>query len=545
MSAGPDLLSTEEGVDKGLKSGAIGLLSSVVIGTASTAPAYSLAATLGRVVADVGFHAPFVAIAAFVPMLLISIGYSELNKADPDCGTTFTWATRAFGPKTGWAGGWGIIASDVLVMASLAEVAGQYGFLLFNAKGIGNDPTSAWVLLVGVLFIVVLTYVCYRGIEISARVQQVLLAIELVMLAVYAVVALIRVAVGHAPPGHMVPSMSWFNPTTVSASSLVDGLVLMLFIYWGWDTSLSVNEETSDKKRLPGLAGIIATVLLLATYGLVTIAAQGFAGVGKTGIGLANPAHLTDVLSVQGAAVFGSGWVGSLFAHLLLLMVLSSAAASTQTTILPTARTVLSMSVYKAVPDAFGNMHKKYLTPTVATLVMGGVSIVMYALMNYLSGGNVILDSVTAIGVWIAFYYGLTGWTCLWYYRKVLTRSGRDLMMKGILPGLGGLILFAAGAWSLKADWFFSSNQSYTSFKLPFAPHWDIGGVFMVFFVSALIGLVCAVAWRFAGPAFFRGETLNRSTPTLVPEGAALPLAPTGAGAQGGQSGDEFGDRSV
>ena len=85
-------------------------------------------------------------------MLLISIGYNELNKADPDCGTTFTWATRAFGPKTGWAGGWGIIASDVLVMASLAQISGQYGFLLFNAKGIGNDPTSTWVLLVGVIW---------------------------------------------------------------------------------------------------------------------------------------------------------------------------------------------------------------------------------------------------------------------------------------------------------------------------------------------------------------------------------------------------------
>ena len=61
-------------------------------------------------------------------MLLCSIGYSEMNKADPDCGTTFTWATRAFGPKTGWAGGWGIVAADILVMASLAQVAGQYVF---------------------------------------------------------------------------------------------------------------------------------------------------------------------------------------------------------------------------------------------------------------------------------------------------------------------------------------------------------------------------------------------------------------------------------
>jgi len=527
-------LPSEDRLEKGLKSEAIGLVSSIVIGTASTAPAYSLAATLGLIVAVVGFHAPLIVIVAFVPMLLISIGYSELNKTDPDCGTTFTWATRAFGPKTGWAGGWGIIASDVLVMASLAQVAGQYGFLLFNAKGIGENATSFWVLLVGVLWIVAMTYICYRGIEVSAKVQRVLLSIELVMLAVFSFVALIRVALGHAPLGHLVPSLSWFNPTTLSPSAFVNGLILMLFIYWGWDTSLSVNEETTEKHRLPGLAGIIATVLLLATYALVTIAAQAFAGVGTKGIGLANPAHLTDVLSVQGTAVFGSAWIGSVFAHLLLLMVLSSAAASTQTTILPTARTVLSMSVYKALPDKFGKMHERYLSPTVATVAMGGISIVMYGLMNYLSGGNVIADSVTAIGVWIAFYYGLTGWTCLWYYRKALTRSARDLLMKGILPGLGGAILYFAGAWSLKSDWDFSSGQSYTSWQMPFAPHWVIGGVFMIFLISALIGLVCAVAWRLAGPSFFRGETLNRSTPTLVPDDAESLLASAAARGQGG-----------
>ncbi len=248
-------LPSEERLEKGLKPEALGLVSSVVIGTASTAPAYSLAATLGLIVAVVGFHAPLVAIAAFVPMLLISIGYSEMNKADPDCGTTFTWATRAFGPKTGWAGGWGIMASDILVMASLAEVAGQYGFLLFNAKGIGDNPTNFFVLLVGILWIVVLTYVCYRGIELSAKVQRILLSIELVMLAVFSVVAITRVAIGHAPPGHMVPSLSWFNPTTLSPSAFVNGLVLMLFIYWGWDTSLSVNEDRATRRGSPGWRG--------------------------------------------------------------------------------------------------------------------------------------------------------------------------------------------------------------------------------------------------------------------------------------------------
>src|SRR6201993_4931044 len=159
----------EQQLDKGHKSGALGLISTTVIATASVAPAYSIAATLVFVVLAVGLQAPIITVLAFVPMLLTSIGYSELNKADPDCGTTFTWATRAFGPKTGWAGGWAIIAADILVMASLAQVAGQYVFLLFGAHGIGSDPTSGWVLLVGVLWIVAMTYICYRGIEVSAR----------------------------------------------------------------------------------------------------------------------------------------------------------------------------------------------------------------------------------------------------------------------------------------------------------------------------------------------------------------------------------------
>src|ERR1700759_3399105 len=184
---------TEEQVEKGLKPGALGLVSSIVMGVASTAPAYSLAATLGFVVAVVGLGSPIVAVIAFVPIFLTSIGYSELNKADPDCGTTFTWAARAFGPKTGWAGGWAIVAADVLVMASLAQVAGQYLFLLFGAKGIGGDPTSGWVLLVGLAWIAAMTYICYRGIEVSAMFQRILLVVELVMLLVLALTAFIKV----------------------------------------------------------------------------------------------------------------------------------------------------------------------------------------------------------------------------------------------------------------------------------------------------------------------------------------------------------------
>ena len=244
-------LATEDqtAAKKGLKSGALGLISSTVVGVASTAPAYSLAATLGFVVVLIGPKSPIVTILAFVPMLLISFAYNELNKADPDCGTVFTWGTRALGPRTGWMGGWALVAADVLVMASLAQIAGQYVFLLVNANGIGSDASSGWVLLVGILWIVAMTYICYVGIEISANFQKVLLGIELTMLIVLSVVALVKVANGTAPAGHLTPSWSWFNPFGVNFKAFVDGLTLMLFIYWGWDTAVSVNEETRDPDK--------------------------------------------------------------------------------------------------------------------------------------------------------------------------------------------------------------------------------------------------------------------------------------------------------
>ena len=509
----------EQPLDKGLKAGALGLVSTTIIATASVAPAYSLAATLGLVVAAVGLQSPAVAVLAFVPMLFTSIGYSELNKADPDCGTTFTWATRAFGPRTGWAGGWGIIAADILVMASLAQVAGQYVFFLVAGpnSSIGKNPASGWVLLVGFAWIIVMTYICYRGIEVSANFQKVLLSIELTMLIVLSVVALVKVGQGH--PGSIHPALSWFNPFNVkSFSTFTQGIILMVFIYWGWDTAVAVNEETKDKNRTPGRAAILSTVILLVTYALVITSIQAFAGIGTTGNGLGNTANIGDALSVQGNAIFGGSGIGPTFLRLLFLMILSSAAASTQTTILPTARTTLSMAVYKAIPSSFAKIHPRYLTPTVSTILMGAISIVVYGVMNYLGHGNlVILDAFSAIGLYIAFYYGLTGFACAWYYRRNLTSSARNLWMQGILPVLGGLILFFLGGWTVWLDYDVNTLYSYTMFTVP-GLHWQVGGAFVIVFLSIVAGLIFFTYCRVTRRAFFKKETLTRATPTLVPD---------------------------
>jgi len=512
-------MPAEQPLDKGLKSGALGLIATTVIATASVAPAYSIAATLVFVVLAVGLQSPIIAILAFVPMLLTSIGYSELNKADPDCGTTFTWATRAFGPKTGWAGGWAIVAADVIVMASLAQVASQYVFFEFGAKGIGGNPTSGWVLLGGIIWIVLMTVICYVGIEVSANFQKVLLSIELVMLTVLSVTALVKVGNGSAPAGHLTPHWSWLNPFNVpSFSAFVSGVILMVFIYWGWDTAVAVNEETKDKRRTPGLAAILSTFILLAIYTLVIFSMQSFAGIGTKGHGLGNLANAGDVLSVQSNAIFGTTGAGPLFYHLLLLMVLSSAAASTQTTILPTARTTLSMAVYKALPTSFAKIHPRFLTPSVSTVVMGVVSIGFYAAVNFVSNATGVFgDAVTALGFYIAFYYGLTGFACLWYYRANLRSSARNLWMQGILPVSGALILWFLGGWSLWEDYDYATNNDYTFWTVP-GIGWQVGGPFVIAGGAAIVGAAIFIYMRVVSPAFFKKETLTRATATLVPD---------------------------
>ncbi len=72
-------------------------------------------------------------------------------------------------------------------------------------------------------------------------------------------------------------------------SGFTEAVLLALFIYWGWDTCLALNEETKDPKRIPGRAALLTTVILLGTYVTVTVAAMMYAGVGEDGAGLANP----------------------------------------------------------------------------------------------------------------------------------------------------------------------------------------------------------------------------------------------------------------
>jgi amino acid transporter len=483
--------------DKGLKRNAIGYVSNVVIGVASTAPAYSIAATLGFIIADPGVaaHAPGVLLAAFVPMLLVSLAYRYLNKADPDAGTTFAWTTRAFGPGTGWVNGWAIFLADVLVMASLGSVAAIYTFKLFGwswaetHKGAALGGCILWILL--------MTWICHRGIELSARIQQVLLSFEVVMLLIFSVVAIVDVYSGSAGAGAIEPHASWFNPFAMPFHDLVVALLLGIFIYWGWDSGVAVNEESEDSNEGPGRAAVVSTILLLLIYLLVSAAAQSYHGAAFF-IGESNEAHREDVLNALGKGVLGS--VGVKF---LIVAVLTSASASTQTTILPTARTTLSMAKWGAIPSVIGRIHPRFLTPTVSTWGFGLISILV-AVPLILISSQVLELAVVALGIPVCLYYGTTGFASTWYYRKEIFTSARKFVLVGLLPFAGGLIMYGIGIYAIKyyghkAN---AEGKEYLGLTLPL---W-FGGVGMLFGV-----LLMGVSRLYFRPFF------SRRTETAAP----------------------------
>lgn len=518
MSKGELTLEAGTVDSKGLKGGALGLLSSVVVGMASTAPAYSLAASLGLVVASggallAGVKAPAIILLAFIPMWMIAVAYQELNKAEPDCGTTFTWASRSFGPLVGWLGGWGIIAADVIVMANLAQIAGSYSFTFAGGLGWTSvadlADSTLWSTVAGVIWIVVMTYICYRGIEVSARLQYALLGIELVVLVAFAAVALTKVYTGTAEPYSITPSLDWFWPAGLDFSTVIAPAVLTaIFIYWGWDTAVACNEESDDPGRTPGRAAVISTFLLLATYALVSVATIAFAGVGTEGVGLGNQENADDVFAAVGEDLFGDSLLGKIGLLLLAASILTSASASTQTTILPTARTTLSMGVYKALPDSFAKIHRTYLTPTTSTVAMGAVSVLFYVLFTLISA-NLLTALIGSVGLMIAFYYGLTGFACVWFYRGNLTDSARDFVMRGLVPLAGGLALTAVFVYGLiqyaKPDWLTDDDGNNVTIL-------GFGAVAVVGIGALALGVVLMVVWWIAAPPFFHGLTLPRRT---------------------------------
>ena len=475
--------------DKGLRRNAIGLGRIVALGLAAVAPAYSLAVTLGFVVGAVGLQTPAAFLLGFIPILFTAFAFRDLNQVMPDCGSQFVWITRALGPVAGWFfGGWVPQIATFIATAALAQVATVYLFDAVGLTAIAANPLATTS--VAVVLIALSAAIAVRGIELAAWVQYALIALQIVAIGGFCVGAFIAMSNGTAPGAGTTPSLEWFNPFAVSDfGGLVAGVILCLFIYWGWDSLISVNEETTERSRTPGRAVIVSTVILLVLYCGASVAALGFGGVTL----ITDPKNINDVLSVLGPMA-----TGDVFGHIITLAIGLSALAALFTVAVSTPRSWLSMSTYKALPASIARVHRIHRTPHVATYWWAGISIVTIVLLTLLATDFIGL-AILAIGVMIAAYYAVTAIAAIVYFAPDMRRNPGRLIVAGILPGLGALMMVIALVVSAVQ----MAAPDYVGTSIL-----GIGTVFWIGIGGLVLGVVVTFVLRPVFREYFGGRTI-------------------------------------
>jgi amino acid transporter len=476
---------------KGLRENTIGLLGSTVLGVVQTAPAFSVAVTLGLLVAAVGLHSPALILLGFIPIAAVTVIEREFVARDPDCGTVFVWVGRSLGPHVGWLASWGFLAATLISLANLANVTGQYAFLTLGAD---SAATHQWAtVLVGCAWVAVATWFGVRGLELSSRLQIIMLSAGVAILGVLSVVALVKVAAGTAGPQAVDPAISWFNPFDAGGTSAVTaGLLLTIFLFWGWDGGAAVVEESRGGTRTPRRAIVLAVVALLGFYLVTTVALQAFAGPGDKGIGIQGPAASADLFGAIGGAA-----VGSWFSTFTDLAVLTAAAACLNAALVPTARGVLSMGAYRAVPRIFAQVDGRTGSPVAATVAVGGGVVFVLVVLSLISQ-NFLGDAIGAIVLMIAFYYTLLGIAALWEFRREAFTTFRDFTTKFATPLVATLVL----GWAFVRNAKDSYATDYGLTKLL-----GVGGIFVIGIGTLLLGVVLMLIWNWRAPAYFRGVT--------------------------------------
>ena len=217
----------------------------------------------------------------------------------------------------------------------------------------------------------------------------------------------------------MAFSFSWFSPAGLTLSAFVAGLSGSIFAFWGWDTALTVNEETKDSDKTPGRAALLCVVSILCTYLLVAVAMHMYAGVGANGLGLGNEEISDNVFGALAEPVLGSPLVPVPVPRRGRLE-----------------RREPDHHVPADVAHPAGDGHlqgdpaavRHRPSPVPDPVLRDGAAASARRCSTRsltFTSENVLPDTIYSIGIMICFYYGLTAFACVWYFRHELFTTPR------------------------------------------------------------------------------------------------------------------------
>ncbi|MFB7372665.1 APC family permease [Streptomyces sp. NPDC056222] len=469
---------------RGLQPNVLGTFDTIVMAVAGSAPAYSLAATTAVLFGTVGLAGPAALLYCAIPMLGIVLAYARLGRIDVNAGAGYSWVGRTLHPFLGFLSGWALVVSATVFMVAGSLPAGAMTLSLIDPELADNTPLAA---AVGAGWFLMMLLVVLGGARLTVRAQLLMSGVEMLIL-----VAFVLAAVLHR--GHATAfDWSWFGFEHFDGpAGFASGALIAAFYYWGWDVTSNLSEETRNSRRTAGLAALVGVGVVFLLFEAFTVAVNVLLSAGQIESAGAN------VLAVLGQEI----WPG-VGGKLLILAVLLSTVATLETTLIQVTRSLFAMGRDRTMPAALGTVHRRWNTPWVAIAAVGAAALLMFgAAAAAGSMGSILRDAVSAIGLQIAFYYGLAGIAAVVAYKGMLLTSVRNFLVGGAWPLLGAAFMLWAFVESL-------GELSTTSLTI------GLGGL--------LAGVVpMLVYWR-KGSAYYRPARLDAARALA----AADPFGPT------------------
>jgi amino acid transporter len=417
-----------------LKANSLSFFESIIMGVAGSAPGFSIAVAIAGLLAAAGSVSPNAILIFAVPMLGISVAYKGLNQKMPSAGAAYEWTKKGFGKFFGYFSGWALLIASLVFMVTGSVPLGTATIDLFDPNLASNVLLTTGI---GAVWFIAIGVVLITGIELTSKIQVVMSSIELIILFGISIAAFFHSGVG----GAVTPfSWSWFG-FNYPAGTFAQSALLVVFLYWGWDVTCNLSEETKGHPpNAAGNGGFLSIFVTIASFVAFTVAALMM-------FTLKDASGFSDNLIYHVAIQAGLGPVGGYAASLALIL---SSIATLETTMLQFSRTLFAMGRDRALPGAFGVVHAKTVTPVRTMYLLLGLGLVLIFLSSFLPTIATILgDSVAAIAVQVCYYYGLAGLVCAWSYKNSYQDSIASFIGYAVFPFISAISLFVLGIYAL------------------------------------------------------------------------------------------------
>ena len=320
-----------------------------------------------------------------VAMMFTALSYAQMSQAFPMAGSVYTYAGRGIAAPVGFLSGWMILLDYVLVPSLLYLIAA----IAMNSL-IPSIPV--WLWLVG--FVVINTVVNYMGIEMTAKVNKVMLGAELVVLAIFIVIGIVALAQGKGDGFNFTPI---YNSATFSWSLVFGAVSIAVLSFLGFDGISTLAEENKESARAIGRSMVAALLLAGVLFIVQTWVASLLVPDPEQLIAKGDPG---GTAFYDAAAVAGGQWLSKLTA---LATAIAWGFANSLVAQAATSRLLYAMARDRQLPSFLAKVHARKGVPVNATLLVAVVSLVLGLYFNTREDGISLLSTLVNFGALTAF----------------------------------------------------------------------------------------------------------------------------------------------